>query len=227
MSLKYMILGCVRESPAHGYDMLRLIFRDFAENGPEVNTGQLYTLLHRLEKEGLIVRETVPQEKAPSRKVIRLTPKGEEEFDSWLRSSAEEVEFIRYDFFSKYGFLYKVNYFHLLSTEEILEKIDWQISLMEEKLANFLAAEEDMRRRKVNYYRILILQYGIEVQKTKLAWLRKLREEVLRRAVKEPEEAVLEREFKSDGSPGLEIGESEKVDGFSLSEREAGELSGR
>jgi DNA-binding PadR family transcriptional regulator len=179
MSLKYMILGCLTEAPIHGYDMLRVIFRDFAEQGPEVNSGQLYTLLNRLEAEGLVEREVVQQEKAPNRKLITITPRGREEFYEWLRSDAAERGYIRYDFFHRYGFLYKVNHFKKMRREERLAKVDQQLAQMEEKLANLMGALDDMIRRKNDPYRILILEYGIEAQKTKIRWLRRLREAVV------------------------------------------------
>ena len=181
MSLKYMILGGLKESPAHGYGMVDLIYRDFCDQKPEVNSGQLYALLAKMESEGLIERNVIHQEKAPSRKVISITRKGEEEFDRWLGSEAEEMEYIRYDFFSKYGFLYKVNHFSKLEADEALDKVDKQISRMEEKLDNFYTAEQDMTQRGVDPFRVLILQYGIEVQKTKLDWLKRLRQAVLQK----------------------------------------------
>lgn len=180
MSLKYMILGSLREYPMHGYSMLDLMFRDFAAQKPEINSGQIYSLLAKMEEEGLIEREVVQQDKAPNKKIISITSKGEEEFNNWLKSDAEEVEYTRYDFFSKYGFLYKVNYFNKLDRDTILTKIDKQIKQMEAKLGNFVIAEEDMTERKVDSYRILILQYGIEIQKAKIKWLQRLKREVLK-----------------------------------------------
>jgi DNA-binding PadR family transcriptional regulator len=179
MSLKYMILGGLKESPAHGYAMVDLIYRDFCDQKPEINSGQLYALLAKMESEGLIERNVIHQDKAPSRKVISITRRGEEEFDAWLGSDAEEMEYTRYDFFSKYGFLYKVNHFSKLEMDEVLGKVDQQIGRTEETLDNFYGAEQDMTERGVDPFRILILQYGIEVQKTKLDWLKRLRQAVL------------------------------------------------
>ncbi|MDH7479169.1 MAG: helix-turn-helix transcriptional regulator [Syntrophomonadaceae bacterium] len=180
MSLKYMILGSLKEYPTHGYSMVDLIFRDFAEQKPEINSGQIYTLLAKMEEGGLIERKVVQQDKAPNKKVISITPEGEADFESWLRSDAEEEEYIRYDFFNKYGFLYKVNFFNKLDKEAKLSKIDRQIRRMEEKLGNFIIAEEDMAERGIDKYRLLILEYGIEAQKAKIRWLKKLRREVLK-----------------------------------------------
>jgi len=175
LSLKYMILGLVREFPIYGYDVLKVISRDFAEQGPEINKGQFYTLIQKMEDEGLISRETISQEKSPSRKMISITPKGELEFENWLRSDADESENIRYDFFGKYSFLYKVMHFKELSREESRQKLDRQIKLMNEKLDNFIRARENMQKREVDHLRIHILNYGIDIQKVKIEWLYKLR----------------------------------------------------
>lgn len=180
MSLKYLILGSLKEYPTHGYSMVDLIFRDFAEQRPEINSGQIYALLAKMEEAGLIERKVVQQDKAPNKKVISITPAGEAEFENWLRSDAEEEEYIRYDFFNKYGFLNKVNFFNRLDREAKLSKIDRQIRRMEEKLGNFIIAEEDMAERGIDKYRLLILQYGIEAQKARIRWLKMLRREVLK-----------------------------------------------
>jgi DNA-binding PadR family transcriptional regulator len=178
VSLKYMILGLVKEFPAYGYDILRVVQRDFAEQGPEINKGQLYTLIKKMEEEGLIVREVVQQDKTPNRKLIKITPLGEADFDNWLRSDTEENENIRYDFYSKYAFLNKVNHFNKLSNQEVLEKLDRQLKLMEEKYTNFVKARDSMLNKKVDQFRVFIIEYGIEIQKAKIEWLKRLRNHV-------------------------------------------------
>jgi hypothetical protein len=85
---------------------------------------------------------------------------------------------IRYDFYSKYGFLNKVNHFNKLSKPEVLDKIDHQIKLMEEKYTNFVKARDSMLLKKVDRFRIFVIEYGIETQKAKIDWLKRLREEV-------------------------------------------------
>jgi DNA-binding PadR family transcriptional regulator len=154
------------------------LHRDFAEQGPEINKGQLYTLVKKMEEEGLIVREVVQQDKTPNRKLIKITPQGEADFDNWLRSDTEENENIRYDFFSKYGFLNKVNHFNKLSNQEVLDKLDRQLKLMEEKYTNFVNARDSMLIKKVDLFRVFIIEYGIENQKAKIEWLKRLRKDV-------------------------------------------------
>lgn len=179
MSLKYMILGLVKDFPAHGYDILQVISRDFADQGPEINKGQLYSLVKKMEEDGLIVREVFQQDNTPNRKMIIITPKGEEDFDNWLRSDDEEYDSTRYDFFSKYGFLYKVSHFNMLGHEEIIKKLNQQIEFMEDKYNNFINARESMLRKNVDRFRIYIIEYGIEIQKAKMKWLKRIKKELM------------------------------------------------
>jgi hypothetical protein len=49
---------------------------------------------------------------------------------------------------------------------------------MEEKYTNFVKARDSMLLKKVDRFRIFVIEYGIETQKAKIDWLKRLREEV-------------------------------------------------
>src|SRR5712692_1116479 len=53
MSLKFGILGLLAEQPLHGYDVKNR-FESLLGGSWDVNIGQVYTTLQRLEREGLI-----------------------------------------------------------------------------------------------------------------------------------------------------------------------------
>ncbi|GBF32351.1 transcriptional regulator [Desulfocucumis palustris] len=172
MSLKHLILGCLMDRPAYGYEMLKSLYRDFFALSPEVNDGQLYTVLARMEKDGLITKEIVYQDKAPSKKLIHITPKGREEFNDWLLSGDGENEPVRFDFFNKYEFLNKCNFFNHASPETAREKLEKQIEHMENKLLSLQRARLSMVQKKVPPFRIKILDYGLEIQRVKIQWLK-------------------------------------------------------
>lgn len=73
--LPALVLGVLRHGPLHGYDIARRIQVD-SEETFTLRDGQLYPILHRLEADGHIEAEWVPQEGRPSRKVYRLTESG-------------------------------------------------------------------------------------------------------------------------------------------------------
>ena len=56
MSLRYGILGLLAERAAHGYDV-KTRYEDLLGGTREINIGQIYTTLQRLERDGLIAFE--------------------------------------------------------------------------------------------------------------------------------------------------------------------------
>jgi DNA-binding PadR family transcriptional regulator len=82
MHLRYALLALLAEGEAHGYRLLKL----FNERlGPfwHPNIGQVYQLLHELERRGLVARRD--QRRGPRlRRIFRLTPRGEHALRTWL-----------------------------------------------------------------------------------------------------------------------------------------------
>jgi DNA-binding PadR family transcriptional regulator len=80
---RYAILGLlVRHGRSHGYQ-LAVRFGQLFGPGWQINRGQVYSMLHTLEAEGLV--ETLPGPQG-GRKVqrYRATPRGERTFAGWL-----------------------------------------------------------------------------------------------------------------------------------------------
>lgn len=88
--LDAILLACVTQGPAHGYDLVQRI-KIVSEDLLTVGEGRLYPALHRLEKAGLIEAEWVPQEGRPDRKVYSITEKGTQALEAkrsaWRRFS--------------------------------------------------------------------------------------------------------------------------------------------
>ena len=91
LSLRHVLLGLLSENSGHGYG-LRKNFVHRLAHFRNINEGQLYTQLAKMEEEGLIEREVVVPEKGPARKLLHITPKGKELFQDWLRSDQYEEE---------------------------------------------------------------------------------------------------------------------------------------
>jgi PadR family transcriptional regulator PadR len=76
--LEALVLGVLQDRSAHGYDIAKRIAAE-TDRLVTVGEGQLYPTLHRMEDNGLISAEWVPQAGKPARKVYEITPKGREE----------------------------------------------------------------------------------------------------------------------------------------------------
>lgn len=82
MHLRYALLALLGDGEAHGYQLLKR----FTERiGPfwHPNIGQIYQLLHELERRGLVARR---DQRAGTRlrRLFRLTPRGERALRTWL-----------------------------------------------------------------------------------------------------------------------------------------------
>ncbi len=83
-----LILAVLRTEPLHGYAIAREIER-LSGNDLKFRDGTLYPALQQLETAGMIIGAWEPTEKAPPRKVYRLTDGGREELQrrvgAWSR----------------------------------------------------------------------------------------------------------------------------------------------
>lgn len=109
------------------------------------------------------------------------TEKGKEEFFKWI-NQLQEGEVSGFDFYEAYPFLEKCTFFNHLSPEETLSLVENQLTIEKAKLEEFERVRGKMLERGVNRYRVRIIEFGIEFQKIKLAWLEQLRSEILRDA---------------------------------------------
>jgi DNA-binding PadR family transcriptional regulator len=98
--LKHTLLGLLAKEPRHGYD-LKSAFENFLGGTWPLNIGQVYTTLSRLERDGLVESEVVPQELLPDRKVYAITEAGSEELRRWLAEPASETIRLKDEFFIK------------------------------------------------------------------------------------------------------------------------------
>jgi DNA-binding PadR family transcriptional regulator len=82
MHLRYALLALLAEGEAHGYELLKR-FNDRLGPFWQPNIGQVYQLLHELERRGLATRrdETIGTR---LRRLFRLTTRGERALQTWL-----------------------------------------------------------------------------------------------------------------------------------------------
>ena len=100
MSVKYAILGILKEKERHGYD-LKSEFDDRVGDFWSLNYGQIYSTLDRMEREGLVEWHEQLQERRPDRKVYRITPKGRDDLHKWLTEPVARPRALRDELFVK------------------------------------------------------------------------------------------------------------------------------
>ncbi len=101
LSPEYLLLGMLKISPSHGYDLHQQIERDLRYVW-RLSLSQVYSVLNRLEKRGMITGKIMQQDERPDRKRFQLTPAGERQFKQWLETPVgASVHAVRIAFLSK------------------------------------------------------------------------------------------------------------------------------
>jgi PadR family transcriptional regulator AphA len=98
--LKHVMLGILRKSPSHGYELRRTFDRLLAGTWP-ISVAQVYGLLTRLDRENLVIPERVSQQLLPDRKVYSLTDEGERELYEWMTAPVVAPIQVRDEFILK------------------------------------------------------------------------------------------------------------------------------
>jgi DNA-binding PadR family transcriptional regulator len=98
MSLKFGILGLLAEQPLHAYS-IKARFEDLLGGSWEVNIGQVYTTLQRLERDGLV--EPAEPRGDRGRLPYRLTEVGRKALEAWLAEPESEPQQLREEIYLK------------------------------------------------------------------------------------------------------------------------------
>ena len=97
--LRPCVLLLLRESPAHGYDLLE---RAKAFGFTRWDPGGLYRVLRALEEEGLVRSAWEPSPQGPDRRIYEITRKGAERLHQEAQSIGLTAEILD-RFVSRYG----------------------------------------------------------------------------------------------------------------------------
>lgn len=104
MSLRFAALAMLVEGPLHGYE-LKARFDEVTGGFWELNYGQVYSVLDRLEREGLVEGEWVQPafgdrpKGGRERRIYRITPRGLDALERWRRSPVERARPLRDEIF--------------------------------------------------------------------------------------------------------------------------------
>lgn len=87
------VLLALRDRSYHGYELVDAVGTWGDEYA--VDSGNLYRMLHSLEDDGLVSSTWADGDRAGSRRIYRLEPKGERVLAAWARSLANTEDLLR------------------------------------------------------------------------------------------------------------------------------------
>ncbi|MCX8130580.1 MAG: DUF4180 domain-containing protein [Clostridia bacterium] len=188
MSIKHAILGLLSWKSSTGYN-LKKIFEESPAMYWSGNNNQIYKALIQLLEEGFVTNEIKHQESSPSKKVYTITEEGLAELRKWVASQPEAPEM-------KKSFLVQLAWADQLNAEELdnllssyENELRIQQLMQEEKKHRRLYAPDRTPREK--YLWNMISENLISSYKSELDWVKKIREELLKKETVE-EKSVME-----------------------------------
>jgi DNA-binding PadR family transcriptional regulator len=97
--LKFALLGLLAQDPKHGYDLKNALEQALGGHW-EINFGQIYTTLARMERDGLV--EVVEEDQdGRGKKTYQITAAGQKDLALWLEEPVEKPRQLRDEFFIK------------------------------------------------------------------------------------------------------------------------------
>ena len=80
-----VVLAMLAKEPSHGYELRGRLNMALGPLGDDINAGQIYVTLGRLEKAGFVTWErSTGSPDRPDRKIYGLTPTGQQRVADWL-----------------------------------------------------------------------------------------------------------------------------------------------
>jgi DNA-binding PadR family transcriptional regulator len=159
--VKNVLLGLLARRPKHGYE-LKGDFEDLLGGTWELNLGQVYLTLGRLERDGLVSSDVVPQETRPDRKVYSITELGQKELDRWAIEPVADPVHLRDEL------ILKVLVQNLLDSNDAYHLLWSQRQRHLELLAELTALRDESGQPLST---LLVIEAGIAHMEADLKWL--------------------------------------------------------
>lgn len=166
MSHKYLILGLLTERAMSGYDIKKHVHKVLSAV-TSASYGTLYPTLHKLLEEGLVEVQEVPQQSRPSKKLYRITDRGSEELQAWLRQPpiADQV---------RREFLLKLYLADSLPRQELLTLLAKRRDETEAQIKTLRKESQHVAESQ----RVWVIQYALSQYEAEIGWLNQLEAEI-------------------------------------------------
>jgi DNA-binding PadR family transcriptional regulator len=152
MNLQDVILGFLCERPRTGYEIKQQM-----ENSVgfffDASYGGIYPALRKLEKEGFVEKQVIPQEGKPNKNLFVITESGEALFQEYLNSPLNPT-IIRSDF------LMRLFFAQFTSKHNVLKWLKEERGENLTKLEQYKTIEQNFELEKFQRF---TLEYGIRI----------------------------------------------------------------
>jgi len=161
-STEFVLLGSLMDGAKHGYE-IRQFMSEALDPTWFVGTSQLYLLLKKLEKSGLLESSLKPQSTRPAKRIYGVTPEGRAAFMHWLDQPIGHMRNFRFEFLAKLFFLHHLS---LAGGERLIRSQVKIFEKLQQSLKEKIKAEDDAYNR-------LVFDFKLSTTKARREWLLK------------------------------------------------------
>lgn len=162
-SAEFPLLATLLAGPQHGYEMCRTLGESL-DSTWRLGKSQIYALLAKMERKGLVSHHRVGQENLPAKNIFSLTPKGRRIVEDWLQEPVHHIRDIRLEFIAKLWFLRK---FHPHKESRLIEK---QLAVCKTKVM----ALERLSTSCRGEVEALSIDFRLTATRAAISWLERL-----------------------------------------------------
>lgn len=168
MALKHTILAFLSRQPLSGYDVAKEFAEGFGSCFWKASQQQVYAELTKLEQQGSVSYEAIPQPGRLDKKIYSITEQGQQELLDWLIKPCEPAA-IREDL----GVMGLAG--HLVSSQVVVREIERRRQLHVEMLQQVKKLDEHFSQHLdsldlKDIYMHLVIRRGIRYQQEWVAW---------------------------------------------------------
>ena len=168
MALKHTILAFLSRQPLSGYDVAKEFAEGFGSCFWKASQQQVYAELTKLEQQGSVTYEAIPQLGRLDKKIYATTEQGQQELIEWLTKPCEPAA-IREDL----GVMGLAG--HLVPASGIIREIERRRQLHSEMVQHVKKLDEHFSKHLdslelKDLYMHLVIRRGIRYQEEWVAW---------------------------------------------------------
>lgn len=166
MALSHTILAVLSQAPHSGYDISKR-FEESVSCYWQASQQQIYRELGKMEQQGWVTYETVPQEGKPDKKIYAITESGRQELRRWFSEPADPTP-IREDL------LVKVLATPYVSEDLLLEDLQRRRQFHLDRLMHYQEMEAQYQQLpsppRIEQFRYLTLRRGMRYEQDWIGW---------------------------------------------------------
>ena len=163
LSPEMALLGLLYGGPGYGYELHQKVIADLGQVW-HLRQSQAYSILKRLEAQGEISMEKLPQVKLPARQLLHMTPRGRKRFLDWLDTpSGGSARAIRLEFVTRLYFL------RVYMPEKLGQAFDRQKKEAEKQVKRLEKMRADLPEEQI--YNLMSIDLRLKQLQAVLEWL--------------------------------------------------------